>query len=544
MKKIRSCLALAAAFIGTQVHAAYGDADPGYSTPARWGCLAIASREDGGAYFDLSGGFTPLTGLGVVRVDAHGSPVTSWGQGGFAVYTARTASTARQIVRGKDGDLFAVDSTGVTHFDANGAIDTAFGNGGRAEGADEVLSAALQGDGKIVLLMARNGRYAFVRLNAQGFPDRSFGRSGDPLLVGPPVDVLTVVYGWAVRGDGGVELGTFNLYGNGSLPTPTLTVVDASLSERTVSRVVPQGIAAWMEPQAKADPVGGLVIASFGGVSRYGPDGVLDTSFGKAGSVIIPGKGPSQTISALWREPDGKWTVVSFGQRNSGFFDFFFDDFLRANRLTEHGQLDPSFAPARLGDIATLEHTADGSILLGCKPRRLLTDAPRVEGTLVEYYHPLLDHYFMTSSPNEIAGLDAQGFGWVRTGETFGDWTPANLSGAAHVCRFYGDPVIGPNSHFYTGEDFECNGLIAQDEATPKGKPAWHLEARPFDIAIPTHFTCPANLQPVYRAFNGPASRNGDPNHRYTTDPAVYAAMLAKGWLPEDVHFCAPPRNN
>jgi hypothetical protein len=217
---------------------------------------------------------------------------------------------------------------------------------------------------------------------------------------------------------------------------------------------------------------------------------------------------------------------------------------MRANRITERGQPDASFAATRLGIFSLVEHAVDGSVLGGCGLKRIVTDAPRVEGTIVEYYHPAIDHYFITSSPNEIAGLDSQPFGWVRTGETFGDWTPATLPGAVHVCRFYGDPVIGPNSHFYTGEDNECGGLIAQDEATPKGKPAWHLEAKPLDIALPADGVCPANLQPVYRAFNGPAAKTPDPNHRYTTDPAVYAAMLAKGWLPEGVHFCAPPRIN
>ncbi|MGZ5035809.1 MAG: hypothetical protein ACXWHB_00670 [Usitatibacter sp.] len=41
-----------------------------------------------------------------------------------------------------------------------------------------------------------------------------------------------------------------------------------------------------------------------------------------------------------------------------------------------------------------------------------------------------------------------------------------------------------------------------------------------------------------------PASNGRGPNHRYTTDPWVLAAMQAKGWIPEGVHFCAPPRNN
>ena len=71
--------------------------------------------------------------------------------------------------------------------------------------------------------------------------------------------------------------------------------------------------------------------------------------------------------------------------------------------------------------------------------------------------------------------------------------------------------------------------------------PAWHLEGRPFSIAIPTGETCPANLTPVYRVFNGPGAGPSGFSHRYTRDNAVYAAMLVKGWLGEGVHFCMPP---
>ncbi len=58
---------------------------------------------------------------------------------------------------------------------------------------------------------------------------------------------------------------------------------------------------------------------------------------------------------------------------------------------------------------------------------------------------------------------------------------------------------------------------------------------------MPAGDLCAANLAPVYRAFNGPAAGPAGPNHRYTTDKALYQAMLAKGWLAEGVHFCVPP---
>jgi hypothetical protein len=201
-----------------------------------------------------------------------------------------------------------------------------------------------------------------------------------------------------------------------------------------------------------------------------------------------------------------------------------------------------------IGELDPLAHTFDGKVLYAgqdCTLKRYLTDSPRTETTVVEYYHPALDHYFMTSSANEIVLLDNnRPLGWIRTGYSFGGWAPGNLPGTVPVCRFYGDPVIGPNSHFYSGEDFECELLMRLDALTPPGTPAWHLEGKPFNMAIPTEGQCPANLAPVYRAFNGIVGPVNGPNHRYTTDPAVYAAMQAKGWGAEGVHFCAPPAIN
>jgi hypothetical protein len=297
---------------------------------------------------------------------------------------------------------------------------------------------------------------------------------------------------------------------------------------------------------------GGLVIATGSVLSRFLPDGSQDGNFGGDGKAIAGIYVPY----AVWRESDGGWTFAGVGEENIGF-GYIGENYLRAIRFGANDAYDASFGVRPFGSAARvrgeygkepLVRASDGRVLFAgdtCLLERYLTDAPRAETTVVEYYHPGLDHYFMTSSTNEIEDLDSNAQpGWIRTGESFGAWSPGNLPGAAHVCRFYGDPVIGPNSHFYTGEDFECNFLIQLDAATPRGQPAWHLEAKPFDIAIPSNGACPANLQPVYRVFNGIVGPVNGPNHRYTTDTSLYAAMQAKGWLPEGAHFCAPPRLN
>ena len=49
---------------------------------------------------------------------------------------------------------------------------------------------------------------------------------------------------------------------------------------------------------------------------------------------------------------------------------------------------------------------------------------------------------------------------------------------AVPVCRFFGTPNVGPNSHFYTADSAEC--------AKVKQNPDWTFEAIAFYIEVPT----------------------------------------------------------
>jgi len=154
--------------------------------------------------------------------------------------------------------------------------------------------------------------------------------------------------------------------------------------------------------------------------------------------------------------------------------------------------------------------------------------------TVVEYYHAQLDHYFVTWLPDEIAKLDAGTLaGWVRTGETFRAHATVE-AGTSPVCRIYIVPVAG-DSHFYGRDATECNATLA-------AWPQFVLEATPFmALALPVRGVCPAGRIPVYRMFN----QRRDANHRYTTNAATRAAMIAAGWIAEGdgddrVAYCAP----
>ena len=156
---------------------------------------------------------------------------------------------------------------------------------------------------------------------------------------------------------------------------------------------------------------------------------------------------------------------------------------------------------------------------------------------MVEYYHAVFNHYFITSIPAEISALDSGQFvGWTRTGRSFGAYAHNNGTLPA-VCRFFTTAFPPKSSHFYTAITAECSGLRSNAD--------WQFEAEAFWVqpASMTTGSCPTGTKAVYRLYNNGMS--GAPNHRYTVDPAVRADMIAQGWVPEGfgtegVGFCSP----
>jgi glucose/arabinose dehydrogenase len=156
------------------------------------------------------------------------------------------------------------------------------------------------------------------------------------------------------------------------------------------------------------------------------------------------------------------------------------------------------------------------------------TQAPLA--AVVEFFNSSLNHYFMTASPAEMAGIDAgaAGPGWSRTGRGFNAFA-AGAAGGVPVCRFYGTPGRGPNSHFFTADAAEC--------AAVKGDPGWTFEGYAFSVLPAANAGCERG-RPVYRAYNGRFPQN-DSNHRYAVDRDVYNQMVALGWQGEGVVMCA-----
>jgi len=202
---------------------------------------------------------------------------------------------------------------------------------------------------------------------------------------------------------------------------------------------------------------------------------------------------------------------------------------------------------------------------------------------IYEFYNASLDQYFMSGAQPDIDALDSGRIpGWTRTGEVLLAPTdtvpklpdvrldpiergrshealpggpdikldpiergePVDLLasiGLVPVCRY----LLPTGSHFFSASAAEC-------DVVAKSAPGGVLEtSSAFRTWLPlaASGTCPAvpegasniRLVPVYRLWNGHA----DSNHRYTTDPAIRAAMLKAGWIAEGygnegVAMCVP----
>jgi hypothetical protein len=152
---------------------------------------------------------------------------------------------------------------------------------------------------------------------------------------------------------------------------------------------------------------------------------------------------------------------------------------------------------------------------------------------VIEYYNAPLNHFFITAYPDEAAMLD-QGLvvkGWTRTGVTWSAWANAGDSATAvPVCRFFGTPGKGPNSHFYTADANEC--------AVVKQNPGWTFEAIAFYIEVPQLGACKAGTTPVYRSFY-PGADVSQSNHRFLPDLTMSEHMAGSS-IVEGLVMCSP----
>jgi len=167
----------------------------------------------------------------------------------------------------------------------------------------------------------------------------------------------------------------------------------------------------------------------------------------------------------------------------------------------------------QLASLATLPITGTGAADPG---------AGSVE--VIEFAHPA-----------EAAALDAGiPSGWARTGAHFRA-RPRDAATVAidpPVCRFFGVPGVGPNSHFFTVDPAECVAV--------KADPHWTYEGIAFRVPPPAGGACPPGYVTVTRLW-WPGADPTQTRHRYVVDPSLIDPMRASGWVLEGPVFCGLP---
>ena len=192
------------------------------------------------------------------------------------------------------------------------------------------------------------------------------------------------------------------------------------------------------------------------------------------------------------------------------------------------------------------------------QPSAVIPVSTSAQSSMVEFFNPQSDFYFISSRENEKSLLDgivdtSANHLWFRTGYWFKtDPTPSSLTSS--ITRYFipGAAKSGTRgSHFYTALNSDKSAISAtgKERFAPCGSVPngfFCNEGTDSYIASPIKTgnvsDCLPNEQKIYRVFRGAPRYVDDGNHRYVTNADIYNYMVGDlGWTGESVNFCAKP---
>jgi uncharacterized delta-60 repeat protein len=306
----------------------------------------------------------------VMRLLADGSIDSSFGSNGIATMAINGQhDEVRTVMVQADGKIVLA---GIAHVDGNrdfalarlnadGSADTSFNGTGKLVVAigstlDEQNAATLAPDGKIVLvghshITTVNRDISAIRVNQDGTLDTSFGNGGKVLLAAATDDKALSV---KVQADGKILIGGHASGMDGGTVLLRLGADGTPDSTFGVGGKLAPALTRFAGPiydlVALADGKVLALSSAFGDivVSRYLPDGSVDTTFGAGGRAALPWRLFSEQPKALLVSGD-KIVVVNNSYQGDGL--------LGAQvlmRLNLNGTPDPSFGlsqPSSLGGV-------------------------------------------------------------------------------------------------------------------------------------------------------------------------------------------------
>jgi uncharacterized delta-60 repeat protein len=151
---------------------------------------AIAHDAAGNLYIAGSSGGNSTRDFAVLALDASGTPISAFGDGGKVVLDLGGVDVASSIARDASGNLFVAGTTGASDFvvvklDASGHPVAGFGSGGTkvvdAGGFDQCWSVLLDASGNVYLVggsTAAPGSTVVAKLDASGNLVANYGSGG------------------------------------------------------------------------------------------------------------------------------------------------------------------------------------------------------------------------------------------------------------------------------------------------------------------------------------------------------------------------------
>lgn len=192
-------------------------------------------------------------------------------------------------------------------------------------------------------------------------------------------------------------------------------------------------------------------------------------------------------------------------------------------------------------------------------PAAIIPTSTSSQGTMVEFFNPRFDYYFMTSRENEKQLLDdlrntSGNAEWYRTGYWF-KVDPFASPSTNSLTRYY-IPGAAKNAtrgtHFYTSLNSDKQAITATGRerfgsgCTPMPDGFFCNEGTDsyvFPIVgSGLSSTCGAGLRPIWRVFRGNVRYPDDANHRYVNSGGLYNYMVNDlGWDAESINICVRP---
>ncbi len=211
---------------------------------------------------------------------------------------------------------------------------------------------------------------------------------------------------------------------------------------------------------------------------------------------------------------------------------------------TVSARFQPTVAGPQSGTLS-ISHNASASPATARLSGTGVAPAASNLKTMVEYVYVPLNYFFVTSREDDKAALDAIA-AFQRTGLSFAVYA-TQTGNAQAISRFYFDKIAvagSRGSHFYTLLDGDKTALAALNPGnaqTPRlpyneGIDSWAF----LPVVSGVGGSCASGQLPIYRMFRGGTRFPDDPNHRFTSDVAIYNAFVAQGWDGEGVNFCVP----